>query len=210
MSDKYSSVQDAVKYMENAYDRGGKYLVDGRPRYTAHAVKMEDETGLKGIAGRYKFINGQEPAFAEYGYRKRFLKYAIAAGFLKSEDPICRQAGETLKDQLPAALKDINRELEELTKLNPELKGLNNNKNNLIETYRTLIGVTSQYNVDDINAYLHNLRTGSKNSAVLDRAEKIKKATGIRFGWQPSAKTMDKIEQQLAMRQIALQQAKSR
>lgn len=210
MSDKYSSVQDAVKYMENAYDRGGKYLVDGRPRYTAHAVRLEDETGLKGIAGRYQFINGQEPAFAEYGYRKRFLKYAIAAGFLKSEDPICRQAGETLKDQLPAALKEINQELEELTKLNPELKGLNNNKNNLIETYRTLIGVTSQYNVDDINAYLHNLRTGSKNSAVLDRAEKIKKATGIRFGWQPSAKTMDKIEQQLAMRQIALQQAKSR
>ncbi len=210
MSDKYASVQDAVKYMENAYDRGGKYLVDGRPRYTAHAVRLEDETGLKGIAGRYQFINGQEPAFAEYGYRKRFLKYAIAAGFLKSEDPICRQAGETLKDQLPAVLKEINQELEELTKLNPELKGLNNNKNNLIETYRTLIGVTSQYNVDDINAYLHNMRTGSKNFAVLDRAEKIKKATGIRFGWQPSAKTMDKIEQQLAMRQVALLQAKSR
>lgn len=210
MSDKYASVQDAVKYMENAYDRGGKYLVEGRPRYTAHAVRLEDETGLKGIAGRYQFINGQEPAFAEYGYRKRFLKYAIAAGFLKSEDPICRQAGETLKDQLPAVLKEINQELEELTKLNPELKGLNNNKNNLIETYRTLIGVTSQYNVDDINAYLHNMRTGSKNFAVLDRAEKIKKATGIRFGWQPSAKTMDKIEQQLAMRQVALLQAKSR
>ncbi len=210
MSDKYSSIQDAVKYMENAYNRRGKYLVDGRPRYTAHAVKMEDETGLKGIAGRYQFINGQEPAFAEYGYRKRFLKYSIATGFLKSEDPICKQAGETLKDQLPAALKEINHEIEELTKLNPELKRLNHNKNNLIETYRTLIGITSQYNVDDINAYLHNMRTGSINTSVIKRIEKIKQATGIRFGWQPSAKTMDKIEQQLAMRQIALQKGKSR
>ena len=60
---------------------------------------------------------------------------------------------------------------------------------------------------DAINAYLHNVRTGQKNFAVLDRAEKIHKATGIRFGWQPSAKTMDKIEHQLAARQIVLQKA---
>lgn len=146
MTTQYASVQKAVQHMENAYDRRGKYLVDGRPRYTAHAVKMEDKTGLKGIAGRYQFINGQEPAFAEYGYRKRFLKYSIATGFLKSEDPICKQAGETLKDQLPVRLKEINHEIEELIKFNPELRRLNHNKNNLIETYRTLIAITSHNN----------------------------------------------------------------
>lgn len=207
MAERFSSVQEAAAYMEKAYDRGGRYLVDGRPRYTAHAVRMEDETGLKGIAGRYKFVDGKEAAFAEYDYRKRFLKYSIASSFMASQDPVTRQAGETLKGEIPAALKEINAEIGKLTKLNPELKDLNHNPNNLIESYRTLIGITSQYNVDDINAYLHNVRTGQKNFAVLDRAEKIHKATGIRFGWQPSAKTMDKIERQLAARQIALQKA---
>lgn len=204
MSDKYDSVESAIKFIENAYDRGGRYLVDGRPRYTAHAVRMEDETGLTGIAGRYKFVGGKEAAFAEYDYRKRFLKYSTAVGFMKSDDPIARRAGETFKSEMPAALDEMNREIGELAKLNPELKNLNYNKNHVVETYRALIGITSQYNVDDINAYLHNYRTGKKNFDVLNRAEKISKATGIRFGWQPAAKTMDKIERQLAARQIAM------
>lgn len=204
MQEKYSTVEEAARYMENAYDRGGKYMVDGRPKYTAHAVRMEDATGMKGIAGRYQFIDGKEAAFAEYDYRKKYLKYSIAAGFLKSEDPIQRQAGEKLKDSLPQALREVNAEIEELTKLNPELKGLNHNKNNFIETYRALIGITSQYNVDDINAYLHNVRTGSKNKEILERAEKLTKTTGLRFGWQPAAKTLDKIEAQMKVRTLAL------
>lgn len=204
MSDRFDSVESAVKFIENAYDRGGRYLVDGRPKYTAHAVRMEDETGLTGIAGRYKFVDGQEAAFAEYGYRKRFLKYSTAASFMKSEDPIARQAGESFKSEMPKALDEMNGEIDKLARLNPELKNLNYNKNHVVETYRALIGITSQYNVDDINAYLHNYRTGKKNFDVLSRAEKISKATGIRFGWQPAAKTMDKIEQQLETRRVAM------
>ena len=99
MAERFSSVQEATAYMEKAYDRGGRYMVDGRPRYTAHAVRMEDETGLKGIAGRYKFVDGKEAAFAEYDYRKRFLKYSIASSFMASQDPVTRQAGETLKSE---------------------------------------------------------------------------------------------------------------
>ncbi|MBR1778634.1 MAG: hypothetical protein IJ752_08665 [Alphaproteobacteria bacterium] len=220
MSERYTSVEEAIHHMHNAYDRNGKYLVDGRPKYTAHAVRLEDEYGLTGIAGRYKFVDGKEAAFAEYDYRKQYQKYSIAAEFIKSENPYCRQAGETLKDKIPDALKELNNEISKLTELNPELKALNYNKNNVTEVYRALIGITSQYNVDDINAYLHNVRTGSKNMDVLDRAEKIKKETGMRFGWQPAAKTMDKIEAQLkekakaketqVVAQVALKKAKSR
>lgn len=205
MSEKFTSMQQAVTYMHNAYNRGGKYLVDGKPKYTAHAVRMEDEHGLTEIAGRYKFVDGKEAAFAEYDYRKAFQKYSIAAEFMKSENPYCRQAGASLKEELPQALESINNEINKLSVLNPELNGLNYDRRNVTEAYRALIGITSQYNVDDINAYLHNVRVGSKNMDVLNRAEKIKKETGIRFGWQPAAKTMDKIEAQLKERALSKQ-----
>ena len=107
MSEKYASVQEAVKYMENAYDRGGKYLVDGRPRYTAHAVRMEDETGLKGIAGRYKFINGQEPAFAEYGYRKRFFKILDCRHVLKIRRSDCPSGRRNVKRSAARRVKKL-------------------------------------------------------------------------------------------------------
>lgn len=107
-------------------------------------------------------------------------------------------------------MQEVNGEIEELTKLNPELKGLNHNKNNFIETYRALIGITSQYNVDDINAYLHNVRTGSKNKEIIERVEKLTKTTGLRFGWQPAAKTLDKIEAQMKVRPLALHNSAGR
>lgn len=206
MHDRFTSVEEAVHHMNNAYDRGGNYLVNGRPRYLAQAVRMEDEYGLTGIAGRYKFVDGKEAPFAEYDYRKAFQRYSIADQFMKSDNPYCRQAGETLKDKIPEALKGINKEIDKLKGLNPELKALNYDSRSITEAYRALIGITSQYNVDDINAYLHNVRSGKKNMDVLDRVEKIKKETGIRFGWQPAAKTVDKIEAQLKEKAKAKEQ----
>ncbi len=218
MFERFTSVEEAARHMNNAYDRGGNYLVNGRPRYLAQAVRMEDEYGLTGIAGRYKFVDGKEAPFAEYDYRKAFQRYSIADEYMKSDNPYCQKAAEMLKDQMPEALKNLNKEIGKLTELNPELKALNYDNRNITEAYRALIGITSQYNVDDINAYLHNVRSGKKNMEVLDRVEKIKKETGIRFGWQPAAKTVDKIEAQLkekekakeAVVQIALNNAKSR
>lgn len=206
MYERFTSVEDAAYHMNNAYDRGGNYLVNGRPKYLAQAVRMEDEYGLTGIAGRYKFVDGKEAPFAEYDYRKEFQRYSIAEEYMKSDNPFCQKAGETLKDKIPAALEKINAEIGKLAVLNPELKALNYNNRNITEAYRALIGITSQYNVDDINAYMHNVRAGKKNMEVLDRVEKIKKETGIRFGWQPAAKTVDKIEAQLKEKKLTKQQ----
>lgn len=207
MEEKYATAEEAVRHMENSYDRGGKYVVNGRPRYVAAAVQLEDKTGLKGIAGRYKFIGGAEPAFAEYGYRKRFRKFAIAEKFLKSGDPIQIQAAQKLTPQFAEALKEINEEHKKLLELNPELKKLNFNKASITESYHALIGVTSQYNPDDVNSYLqNNIRQGKINRPVHDRINQITQKTGIRFGWQPSEKTMDKIERQLAVRSRILEQ----
>ena len=215
MAEKFNSVEEAVHYMNNAYDRHGNYMVDGRPQYTAHAVRMEDTYGLTGIAGRYKFVEGKEAAFAEYDYRKEFQRYFIADKYIKSDDPICRQAGETLKDKLPQALADINGEIGKLTELNPELGRLNYNKNSIAEAYRALTGITSQYNPDDINAYLHKFRTGGQKNEVSERVEALQKK-GIRFGWQPAMATVEKIEAQLKAKEkqtvvtAVLNKAKSR
>ena len=220
MYERFTSVQDALEHMNHACDRRGKnktYLVDGQPRYLAQAVRMEDEYGLTGIAGRYKFVDGKEAPFAEYEYRQQFQKYSIADDFIKSDNPYCQQAGETLKDSIPDALKRVNKEIDKLKELNPELKALNYDNRNITEAYRALIGITSQYNVDDVNAYLHSVRTGVRNQEVIERVEKMRKA-GIRFGWQPAAKTIDKIEAQLkekaktkdVVQQVALNNARSR
>ena len=43
------SVEDAIFQIENSFNRGGNYLQNGVPKYTAHAVRMEEETGIRGI-----------------------------------------------------------------------------------------------------------------------------------------------------------------
>ena len=200
MADRFASVEEAVHYMLNTYNRSGKYLVDGVPKYTAHAVNLEDQYGLDGIAGRYRFVDDKAAPFAEYGYRKEFQKYFIADSFLKSDDPYRKEAGEKLRKEIPGALERVNREIAKLTELNPELQRLNYNRHEINEAYRALIGITSQYNPDDINAYLHAARTGKRDKKISERVEKIRKEQGVNFGWQPAMKTLERIEKQLQER----------
>ncbi len=209
MEDRFQTQEEADKYIQNAYDRHGHYMVDGKPKYTAHAVRLEEEYGFKNIAGHYKFRDGKTADMAEYGYRKAWLKYSIATELLKkSEDTYAVRAAEKIKPEIPKALNEVNAEIAELTKLNPELGRLNYNKHDFVESYRALIGVTSQYNVDDINTYLHTYRTGVKNVEVQDGMERLKKTHGIRFGWQPAVSTLKEIDRQIVMREkIKAQQA---
>lgn len=197
---KQDDLNAAVSAIENAFDRKGKYLQDGVPRYTAHAVRMEEETGLSGIAGRYRFPDNKEPAFAEYEYRKRFLKYSLAESLLTTDDPLKRRAAEKISRQTPQALQEVKQEIEKLTLLNPDLKRLNYDRRDFIESYRALIGVTSQYNVDDINAYLHGIRTGQKDAEAAEYLERLKDR-GCRFGWVPAVKTLERIERGLDERE---------
>lgn len=188
-----TSVQDAVSQIENSFNRGGNYLQNGVPKYTAHAVRMENETGITGIAGHYRFLNGDSADIAEYNYRKRFQKYALAQGLMNSDEPFIKQAAELIFQKSPDVLPEVNAEIEKLTELNPELKRLNYNRRNFTEAYRALIGITSQYNTDDINAYLHSLRTKRKNTDIQKRMNALK-PKGFRFGWIPSNETLLKIE----------------
>lgn len=209
MEDRFQTQEEADLFIQNAYDRGGRYMVDGKPKYTAHAVRLEEQYGFKNIAGHYKFRDGKTPDMAEYGYRKAWLKYALANEFLKKgKNLYAVRAAEKIKSEIPKELNEVNAEIAELTKLNPELGRLNYNKRDFVESYRALIGVTSQYNVDDINSYLHTYRTGIKNVEVQNGMERLKKTHGIRFGWQPAVSTLKEIDRQIVMREkIKAQQA---
>lgn len=190
------TVDDMVRYIEEKYDRQGRYLVDGTPRYAAAAVKFEDKYGAKGIAGRYKFVDGKEACFAEYGYRKRFMKYFHATRMQESKNPLAQEAARIILGNSSEALKAMNEEIKKLQTLNPELNRLNYNPHKILETYQALIGITSQYNPDDINYFLHSLRTGKRDEKLEERKDKL----GITLGWQPAASTMDKIENHLNSR----------
>ena len=185
--------------IENAYDRHGHYKENGVIKYTAHAVRLEEMTGLTGIAGRYKFLDGKTPAEAEYDYRKAFLKYSIASSYLQSDDPVKARSAQKFEAEIPSALVAVNKEIDKLSKLNPELKKLDYDRKDFIESYRALIGVTSQYNVDDINDYLRVLRTGVKNTQAQQSMESLKKRYGLRFGWQPAVSTLKRIETGMAV-----------
>ena len=195
-----STVEEMVRYIEEKFDRRGNYLVNGKPRYQAAAVNLEEKYGLKGVAGRYRFVDGKEACWAEYGYRKRFMKYFHAEKMKESDNPVAREAAKIVLEKSPDALKEINAEIKKLQALNPELKRLNYNPNKILESYQALIGVTSQYNPDDVNYFLHSLRTGKRDKALEERKEKL----GINLGWQPAAATLDKIESQMKTRQNAL------
>lgn len=189
--------------IENAYDRHGRYKENGVIKYTAHAVRLEEMTGLTGIAGRYKFPDGKTPAETEYDYRKSFLKYSIALSYLRSDDPVKAGAAKKFEAGIPSALTSVNGEIDKLSKLNPELKRLNYDRKDFIQSYRALIGITSQYNVDDINDYLRVVRTGVKNKEAQQKMDDLKKRFGLRFGWQPAVTTLKKIETGMMIREKA-------
>ena len=197
--DSIKTVPEMVKYIEEKYDREGRYLVDGTPRHAAAAIELENKYGLKDIAGHYKFVDGKTAPFAEYDYRKRFMKYFHATKMQNSENPILREASQIVLQGAPEALKEINGEIKKLQELNPELKRLNFNPNKMLEAYQALIGVTSGYNPDDINYFLHSLRTGKRDESLNQRKDKM----GINLGWQPAHTTMDRIEAQLKARDQA-------
>lgn len=92
MEDRFQTQEEADLFIQNAYDRGGRYMVDGKPKYTAHAVRLEEQYGFKNIAGHYKFRDGKTPDMAEYGYRKAWLKYSLANEFLKKKQRFVRRA----------------------------------------------------------------------------------------------------------------------
>lgn len=169
--------------------------------YYAPAVEFEKETGVIGIAGKYKMPDEKAHADMEFEHCNKFSKYIYAvnkigkyADFLPSKvkKKLTVLAKEGQKTGLPKMLKNFD----ELVKLNPELKKLEVDRANIGKVNDAIFGITSQFNVDDINDFLkRDFFYGETKETKLK--DEIEKRTGIDIQWRPSISTLKKIQIQV-------------
>lgn len=200
------TVKGEARSLANKFRRRGNYKdKDGNILYRAAAVEFEDRTGLTGVAGRYKMPDNMSHPEAEYTYRKKYQKFAHAYRILgrdeQSATPEKKQAAELFVSVGDKALKKLNKDIEKLTKLNPELKKLKADKNSFFERYHAIIGITSQYNIDDINHFVvGKLENNSKkDDEYMQRMDAIKDKVGGPIGWTLSPPTLKRVEKQLGL-----------
>jgi hypothetical protein len=194
--------KNEIEKLSKTYERKGRYKNEkGYIKYAAAAVDFEDKTGLVGVAGRYKMTGDRTHPEAEYDYRKAYQKYMLSIRCLEDnveENPSKIKAAEFFVKKSPEALKRLNKDIDDLVGLNPELKGLKIDRKNFFECYHAIVGITSQYNVDDINLFCVGKLTGRKikDEVYEKRLSDIKKKLGCGLGWTASEKTLQKIEKQ--------------
>lgn len=186
-------------------------------RHPAH--RFEAQNNIDGIAGDYVFPNNMTAAAYEDRYTWLFdqhggiarmpeiLKdfYAPERDFKGNEikGGIADFLGEKASAQYRALLNDGWNRLE---RANPELKALTFDRTHAGETYNALMGVTSGFNVQDIDFFL-KLRRENKIPAMTvmnDPAFKkhldwMQNAASVceRPCWVPSLPTMENITGQL-------------
>ena len=160
------------------------------------ALLFQTENRLRGIAGRY-VIPGNRTA-SEYEDHiwnevEGALKHRLAGYHPQGIWSVL------VKSPPPAVLRDS---WNELLRLNPQLKGVKVNRKNGADLLEAHTGVTSGFNVDDINFYLEQLKTGerlpSKQSRAMpvhgDRIARVEAAAGKHMYWVASPQTVEKIE----------------
>ena len=131
----------------------------------------------------------REARFCRISLQKTISKVRLGRRGVKSGTSFCPQSGRVHCPEISRSVAE--NQYGKLAELNPDLQRLNYDKRSI--SYRALIGITSQYNVNDINSYLHSFRTKIKNPDSEKRMAALKEK-GFRFGWIPSSETLAKIE----------------
>lgn len=179
---------------------------------------FEQQTGLTGIAANYVFPH----PFTAAEYEDRYVWLFAADGFkhiptvltgtglpeetMLSPDRRCgiyeflQERSSGYKDLLHAGWRDLER-------LNPETAQLVFDRNDIHQTYDALLGVTSGYNINDINFFLDLKRQGvapGMHAQTLpgykDIHWNIECMTNTRMQWVASMPTMEKIAKLLSNR----------
>ena len=163
---------------------------------------LEFQTGnhLRGIAGRYVIPgNYTAPEYEDMTSRKMHDAAAAMAG-----GDIPRFAFWDIIEKAPPPeflAKSWNR----LVRLNPVLKKVRLDKTNAEDMYNAHLGVTSGFNVDDINFFLEQKKVGeglpAKQAREMpvhgDRVKRIDAIALTPMFWVASPKTAEKIEERL-------------
>lgn len=172
-----------------------------KQQHYSPVVNFEKETGLAGISGKYKMPDGKTHETVEFEHQKESRKYIFAtarikeyASFLPSHinKQLAVIAEEGQKVCLPKMLKNFDK----LVKLNPELKKLEVDRTDIEKVNDVIFGITSRFNVDDINGFLkrEEFYSETKESKLHNEMEE---RTGVDIQWHPCLSTLKKIEIQV-------------
>lgn len=149
------------------------------------AEDFEAHTGLRGIAGHYRFPHNMSATT----YQTRLEAYSGSTCFSTAPSPEDAAA--------------IRKEWETMVRLNPGLANVRLDKKSSAEILNALLGAASQFNADDINFFLLHQRRGDQAE---DKIEALKKSlrqlmhirmaveltAGARMEWIPSPQTLQK------------------
>lgn len=149
------------------------------PDFQQAPLELEQQFGLKGVAGHYKLPKGLSAIDLQ--------TYAMTQMHLEMR-------GEITKEVMEQNLTRVRTMLE---KLNPQLKALETLPNSATGAYDVILGVASEFNPKDIQSFLDG-----KNGAMAARDTEWaslnnKLSTKMRMDWVPSMETMENMERQV-------------
>ena len=207
--------EENIKLMVNSYLYCvGDWKCDG----DSSMQEVRDKLGID-VASHFKLPNDMSPLEYE---KYRVCKYIVTplhddvkyGSQIDEEKDLNEQFSKGLVQawrnlhgiSQENAIELLQEEAKKLEELNPELNKLKFDRNNVKDLWNVVCGVTYDFPVEDIQMFTDRYREG-----VLDRIERgpivndfIKKhglEGKYRFGWCPSDKTLENIEQKLQEKQ---------
>lgn len=206
MSTKYENLSPEALAEVHRIERVYNNLVrvhqkHGRSPHCMPAVEFEQQTGLSGVAGNWKFPEGKTATQMEHAYLSQYHKYGyalVSKSSMTSPSAAQKEAFAWFEKESEKKLPEILKIHDELVKLNPELDTIGIDRNNYLQVHNVIHGATSRFNADDIREFIfdggHSMR--NKNYLALESA--ILGRTKLKYlGWVPALKTLQMIDKKL-------------
>lgn len=180
--------------MDHNRNKNLKKLFNDVSRHPSH--QFEQENDLQDISGVYDMPFGMQASEYEDYFRQ-------AVSFLLSEAGIELGGGATyMKQRLPLPI--VKNSWEALKALNPVLDHVKMDEENGYDVYCAVMGVTSGFNIDDINFFLEQIHVDRGFAALQarnmpdhgPRLARIEGAAAGYMGWVASPKTAKAVEAQ--------------
>lgn len=174
-------------------------MLDHMPAY-----RFEKATGLKGIAGNYKYPAGMNAVQFDDAWTwtfnsngtTRLLPTALVGKGVPLPEVGPREEVNDYIRRLPQETQNEFRKVwDELVALNPQLKAVRIDTADTGKLYDVINGVASGFNPNDINYYLEADSSEDSRRAYFEdsRRIKIEDETGARPCWIASPQTLDQI-----------------
>lgn len=160
------------------------------------SIEFEQQNDLTDIGGYYNMPRGMSAAEYEDWF------WGTNTAQLEAKDVAIGDGKRYMSAKQPSS--HVMNSWLELKALNPELENVRLDENLHYDVYCAVMGVTSGFNIDDINFFLEQLYVGHGYPAVQgrnmpthgERLERIEDVSEERMSWVPSPRTAQRIESQ--------------